>query len=236
MKQRDDWRNKLDSWALEFLERCRKASAERGSGNPAKWHEKMAELAAKYPQIRELRNVEVLPEFLNRLFQNEDLAKHLPAFNASPGTKTMDAPLAKSVDIALILALALGDTQLRVLGGFGIDFVALIFGKVHSDISKMYFGDAGPSSDKLVWTFGKTLEVMGKAFRTGKAPDVKGKVNVELLNLIKVLRKHEKVRLTYRELREALAYAGVHVADEGALRTSIFRAKKKGWLREEDAN
>src|SRR5947209_8541493 len=151
MKQKDDWRNKLDSWALEFLERRRKASAERGSGNPAKWHEKMAELAAKYPQIRELRNIEVLPEFLSYLFQNEDLAKHLPAFNASTGTKTMDAPLAKSVDIALIFALALGDTQLRVLGGFGIDFVALVFGKVHSDISKMYFGDAGPSSDKLVW-------------------------------------------------------------------------------------
>jgi hypothetical protein len=56
-----------------------------------------------------------------------------------------------------------------------------------------------------MWTVGKTLELMGKVFRTGKAPDMKGKVNVELLNLIKVLRKHEKVRLTYRELREAIA-------------------------------
>src|SRR5437763_5432752 len=110
MRQKDNWRNKLDSRALEFLERCRKASAERGSGNPAKWHEKMPELAAKYPQIRELRNIEVLPEFLSYLFQNEDLAKPLPAFNASTGTKTMDAPLAKSVDIALVFALALGDT------------------------------------------------------------------------------------------------------------------------------
>jgi hypothetical protein len=235
MKQKNDWRNKLDPWALEFLEGYRKASAERGMGDPAKWHEKMEEIAAKHPQIRELGKVEVLPEFVDRLLQNEELAKHLSVFNPSPGTKTMDAPVARFINVAQIVTLALDDPQMRVFAGFGIAFVAQIFGSFYSDISKMYFGDAGPKPDDLMWTVGKTLEVMGKTFRTGKAPDMKGKVNVELLNLIKVLRKHEKVKLTYRELKEAIAYAGVHV-DEDALRQFIFRAKKKGWLREDDVD
>ena len=217
------------------MEGYRKASAERGSmGDPAKWHEKMEEIAAKHPQIRELGKVEVLPEFVDRLLQNEELAKHLSVFNPSPGTKTMNAPVARFVNIAQIVTLALDDPQMRVLAGFGVGFIGLMFGSFYSGISKMYFGDAGPNSDELMWTVGKTLEVMGKTFRTGKAPDMKGKVNVELLDLIKKLRKHEKVRLTYRELREAIAYAGVHVEDEDALRQFIFRAKKKGWLSDDE--
>ena len=203
-------------------------------GDPAKWHEKMEEIAAKHPQIRELGKVEVLPEFVDRLLQNEELAKHLSVFNPSPGTKTMNAPVARFVNIAQIVTLALDDPQMRVLAGFGVGFIGLMFGSFYSGISKMYFGDAGPNSDELMWTVGKTLEVMGKTFRTGKAPDMKGKVNVELLDLIKKLRKHEKVRLTYRELREAIAYAGVHVEDEDALRQFIFRAKKKGWLSDDE--
>jgi len=235
MKRKDDWRNKLDNWALEFLEGYRKASAERGRiEDPAKWHEKMEEIAAKHPQIRELAKVEILPEFIDRLLQNEELAKHLSAFDPSPGTKTMSPPVATFVNIAQTVTLALDDEQMRVFAGFAIAFVGVLFGNLYRDVSKMYFGDAGPKSDDLMWTVGKTLEVMGKMARTGKAPEMKGKVNVELLNLIKTLRKHEKVKLTYRELREAIAYAGVHIEDEDALRQFIFRAKKKGWLRDDE--
>lgn len=220
---------------MQFLEGYRKVSAEsRSIGDPAKWHEKMQEIAAKHPQIRELGKVEVLPEFLDRLFQNEELAKHLSLLNPSPGTKTMSAPVATFINVAQTVTLALDDPQMRVFAGFAIGLPALIFGNLYRDVSKMYFGDAGPKADDLMWTVGTTLEVAGKMLKTGKAPDIKGKVNVELLKLIKLLRKHEKIKLTYRELRDALAYAGVHVADEGALRTFVSRAKKKGWLREDD--
>jgi len=235
MKRKDDWRNKLDPWALQFLEGYRKASAARGSmSDPAKWHEKMEEIAAKHPQIRELGKVDVLPEFVDRLLQNEELAKHVSVFNPSPGTKTFSAPVATFIDVAQMVTLALDQPELRVAAGFAVGFVAVIFGNFYRDISRKYFGDAGPKPDDLMWTVGTTLEVMGKAFKTGKSSDLKGKVNVELLQLIKLLRKHEKVRLTYRELREAMSYAGVHVEDENALRQFIFRAKKKGWLREDD--
>jgi hypothetical protein len=235
MKRKDDWRNKLDPWALEFLEGYRKASAEHGKiADPAKWHEKMEEIAAKHPQIRELAKVEVLPEFVNILLQNEELAKHLSVLNPSPGTKTMSPPVATFVNVAQAVTLALDDPELRVLAGLAAAVVGVMFGNLYSDISKMYFGDAGPTPDDLGWTVGTTLETMGKMLKTGKAPDLKGTVNVELLKLYKILRKHEKVKLTYRELREAMAYAGVHVEDEDALRQFIFRAKKKGWLREDE--
>jgi hypothetical protein len=138
MKRKDDWRNKLDPWALEFLEGYRKASAERGMGDPAKWHEKMEEIAAKHPQIRELGKVEVLPEFVDRLLQNEELAKHLSVFNPSPGTKTMNAPVARFINVAQIVTLALDDPQMRVFAGLGIGVVAQIFGSFYSDISKMW--------------------------------------------------------------------------------------------------
>jgi hypothetical protein len=225
----------LDPWALEFLEGYRKASSERGKiDDPAKWHEKMEEIAAKHPQIRELAKVEVLPEFLNRLFQNEELAKHLSVLNPSAGTKTTSPAVATFINVAQQVTLALDQPELRVFAGFAAGFIAVMFGNLYSEISKMYFGDAGPKPDDLMWTVGTTLEVMGKSFKTGKPPDMKGKINIELLKLIKTLRKHEKVKLTYRELREAIAHAGIHVEDEDALRQFIFRAKKKGWLRDDE--
>jgi hypothetical protein len=235
MKRKDDWRNKLDSWALEFLEGYRKASAERGKkDDPTKLHEKIEEIAAKHPQIRELAKVEVLPEFLNRLLQNEEFAKHLSVLNPSPGTKTMSPTVATFINVAQAVTLALDNPELRVFAGLAAGVVGVMFGNLYSDISKMYFGDAGPTPDDLSWTVGTTLEAMGKMLKTGKAPDMKGTVNVELLKLYKILRKHEKVKLTYRELRDAMAHAGVHVEDEDALRQFIFRAKKKGWLREDE--
>jgi hypothetical protein len=61
-------------------------------------------------------------------------------------------------------------------------------------------------------------------------------VNVELTELIKILRKHQKARLTYRELYEALKYAGVHVADEETLRVFEWRARKRGWIKPTETN
>jgi len=235
MKQKSDWRNKLDDWALQMLEGYRKSSDSRHNlTDPSKWHAKLEEIAKEHPQIRVLGQVEVLPEFLDHLLRNEELAKLISEFNPSPGTKTMAGPAARFIDVMQFVTLALDDPQMRIAAGFAAGFAALIFGNIYEDISRRYFGDAGPKNPQdWAWTVGTTLEVLGTTLKSGKPPNLKGKVNVELLQLIRILRQHEKVRLTYRELRDALAYAGVHVADEDALRIFEWRARKKGWLRDD---
>jgi hypothetical protein len=208
MKQKDDWRNKLDASGLQFLEGYRKSiDALRNVTDSAKAHEKLEEIAAQHPQIRVLGTVEVLPQFLDRLRQSEQLADVLAELQPTPGTKTMPSPAARVVDVMQVVTLALDDPQMRVAAGSVAGLAALILGNIYEDISNKYYGDAGPTkTEDLMWTVGTTLEVLGKILKSGKAPEMKGKVNVELLQLIKMLRKHEKVKLTYRELREALAY------------------------------
>jgi len=235
VKRKINWRNKLDAWGLEFLEGYRKSTAARGTiADPAKWHEKLSEIAAQHPQIRVVKTVEVLPQFLDHLLQNEELANCLAKLQASAGAKVLPSPAARFVDVTQSVTLALDDPQMRIVAGAVAGFATFIFGSIYEDISTMNFGDAGPTKpEDLMWTVGATLEFLAKILKSGKPPHMKGKVNVELLKVIRTIRAHAKVPLTYGELYDALAYAGVHVADEEALRLFVWRAKKRGWLPED---
>lgn len=122
--------------------------------------------------------------------------------------------------------------ELRIAAGFIAAFAVGILGAIYNDISTRYFGDAGPKETKdLIWVVGTTLEVLGKSLRTGEVQGVKGRINVELVQLIAVIQEHEIAKLSYKELLDALNYAGQQVADEEALRVFVFRARKKGWIK-----
>ena len=110
----------------------------------------------------------------------------------------------------------------------------MIFGGMFEGVSRSNFGDAGPkTTNDWMWTVGTVFESLGQTMKTGKAPDLKGRVNVELIGVIKLVRQHQTAKLTYRELQEALEYAGVFVQDEETLRLFEWRARKKGWIKSE---
>ena len=232
MKQKESWRDKLDDWALELIEGYRKASALRGKLDSNALQQKIAEISAEHPQLRSLGNVDVLPEFLDLLRNSESMASLISQWDPTPGSKTMGAPAARFVEVMQTVTQALEDPEMRIAAGLVAAFAALLLGNTFEGISKSYFGDAGPKEAKdFLWVIGKMLELWGKTLRTGKVPNIKGRVNVELIELIKELRQHQKARLTYRELHQALEYAGVHVQDEETLRVFEFRARKKGWIK-----
>src|ERR1035441_7943701 len=163
-----------------LLEGYRKSiDALRNVTDSAKAHEKLEEIAAQHPQIRVLGTVEVLPQFLDRLRQSEQLADVLAELQPTPGTKTMPSPAARVVDVMQVVTLALDDPQMRVAAGSVAGLAARILGNIYEDISNKYYGDAGPTkTEDLMWTVGTTLEVLGKILKSGKAPEMKGKVNV----------------------------------------------------------
>jgi hypothetical protein len=233
MKRKSEWRAKLDDWALAYLEGYRKISAARGTGGDNEsCRMKVKEIVAQHPQLREFGKVEVLPEFLELLLQNQGLADLLAAFQPKAGNKSMSPPTAQFIDIMQTVTLALEDPQIRIGAGAGIALMWVVTSNMYRAISKMRYGDAGPQkSDEMIWILGTGLEFVGKALKSGKPPHLKGKVNVEQVELIRVLREHERAHLTYPELRDALEYAGMHVSDADALRLFEWRAKKRGWLR-----
>ena len=232
MKRADNWRSKLDNQALESLEGHRKVSAIRNRlSNPDEWHAKLQEIAAQHPQIRVLEKVEVLPRFVELLLQNEELTRVFSSLQPSPGSKTMSQPSARFVDVMQRVTLALEDPQMRVIGGMVSALLITFVREYCEGISKSNFGDTGPrTQQEFSWLIGTALEDLGRTIRSGKPPTRKGRVNVELVQLIKLLREHQTTKLTYRELQEALRYAGVSAPDEETLRVFEFRARKKGWI------
>jgi hypothetical protein len=232
MKRKSNWRAKLDDRGLDFLEGYRKVSAIRNTINdPSAWHAKIEEIALEHPEIRVLARVDVLPEFLDLLLKSERAADFLSKFQPTAGAKTIPAPAARFVEVMQSVTLALEDPNVRVLAGVISASLAVLFLGIYEGISKANFGDAGPKeTNEFLWTVGMTLEALAKAMKTGKPADLKGRVNVELIELIKALRQHQKAKLTYRELHEALEYAGMHVPDEESLRVFEWRARKKGWI------
>ena len=230
MKHGDNWRSKLDNWALEALEGHRKASAIRNRLSPDEWLAKLDEIAAEHPQIRVLGKVEVLPQFVELLLQTKELASVFSSLQPSPGSKTMSQPSARFVEIMQKVTLALEDKQMRVIGGMVSALLITFVWEYCETISKSKFGDKGPTTEQeFSWLIGTALEDLGRAVRSGKLPSRKGRVNVEQVQLMRLLLEHQTAKLTYRELQEALRYAGVSV-DEENLRLFAFRARKKGWI------
>jgi hypothetical protein len=237
MKRKSNWREKLDDSTLGLLEGFRKAFEIRNKVvDPAAWHAKLEKIATEHPEIRVLKHVDVLPEFMERLLNSDLTANFVKTSQATGGSKTMSEPVAQFVQVMQLVTLGLEDPDMRIAAGVLSGIAAVVVGGIYDDISRSHFGEAGPAKEgKNIWTLGKVLEVLGKTLQGGKPPDIKGRVNVELVELIKVLLKGQKAKLTYRELQEALGYVGIPI-DEEALRLFMFRARKRGWINPKATN
>jgi hypothetical protein len=114
-----------------------------------------------------------------------------------------------------------------ILTAFGL----MIAQEVYSGIALQRFGTRDLNGDQMIWTAGATLESFGRMLRERKPLDLgKGRVNVELLGLIRTIREHQTKKLRPKELKQALAYAGYHISDEESLRIFEWRSKEKGQL------
>lgn len=119
--------------------------------------------------------------------------------------------------------------SLPVTVGLGLMFAQ----NIYSGIALQKFGTKNLNVDQMFWTAGATLEWFAKLLKKKKPVDLgvgKGRANVELLQLIKKIREHQKEKLKPKELKQALEYAGYSISDEEALRLFEWRAKKRGQL------
>ena len=122
----------------------------------------------------------------------------------------------KTVSISLVFAM--------LVSGFLSEF---------QGVRKRHFGDDALTERQFFWVLGMTLETIGRTFRTGDpSPTLKGRVNVELDELIKLIRKRQKpeMNLLYRQLKKVLEFVLIHTPNEEALRLFVHRTQKRGWL------
>jgi len=233
MKQKSPpkWISKIDKKGFEYLTATRLAKrAAKEIADPEKaQHFIMEALPRVFPGFRQTRSVTIKPETLEKM---AEVGLHWE--NIQPGEHNLPPNFARIFENYDLILGAINSPELQkafpMAAAFGLMFLQDIF----SDIALHKFGTTDDLSiDQILWASGATLEWIAKMLKDRKAIPLyqeKGRANVERLELIRTIRAHQTKKLTPKEMKQALEYAGYHVSDEEALRLFEWRAKKKGQL------
>ena len=105
------------------------------------------------------------------------------------------------------------------------------FTRLFETLQKMEFG-ASPVEETQRQALAAQLFRLCEQLCRGEILPPKGTQNLERADLVNFIREHEKARLSWEELRDALLYAGANVAeDPEALRLWVWRAEREGLVR-----
>ena len=232
-KAPSSWTKKLDKQGLQYLAGIRYAKwASKNIPDQQKAREFVTTTLPKlFPGFAHGRSVAVTPQLLEQL---EALGMPMGE-SFKPGEHKLPENTARLfANVQMILELS-SEPEFQkafpIIAAFGLVFVQ----DIYSRIALEKFGTTELSANQMFWTAGATLEWFGKMLKERKAIPFnvgigKGRANVERLELIRKILAHLTKKLTPKELRQALEYAGYYVSDEEALRLFEWRAKKKGQL------
>jgi hypothetical protein len=174
-----------------------------------------------YRRFPKMKVVDLQPEFVA-------LFPMLTKLKA--GSNRLSQGMAESMEAAQGLAMEFEkQPQLR---GVAYLFLSAVFGRAPDFLKmaarRMPFAPDQNRPDNAVQWFGKCLEMAGRMLQGEPLP--KGKIDFELIDLIKLIREHETSRLTWSEVSDALAFAGRSRMDAENLRVFVHRVRKQGLL------
>jgi hypothetical protein len=239
MKQKRDkpdatsWRNKLDEEGVRALDEYRKEKLkvleDQKKRGPRNWIDELFEIVGKRPinTEQEEKSADLKLEIDGTLTPVQADAAIRDAISSMETLSAVDlwAPISGVFEQA--------GPKGRQSISLGFAMLLSFFMSEFQGVRKRHFGDDALTERQVFWVLGMTLETIGRTLRTGDAsPPMKGRVNVELVEFIKLIRKHQKpeMNLSYRELKSALEYVLIHTSNEEALRLFVHRAQKRGWL------
>ena len=225
-KRTTDWRKKLDQAGPQFLEGYRVANAIRHElADTPEAQQAIEEVARLLPGFRETKKVQITPELLKRL---QDAGSPFIGLHAGQ----MDLP----PNAGTFLEIFNATTEILEQAPPGVipsavAFAGTLVASLYRTVKTINFGSGPIGASDAMWAVGTTLELMGSLLKGKTELKLgKGRINTELVDVIRAIRKHQLKRLKTREVLEILTYVGIHVPDEEGLRVFEWRARKKGLL------
>jgi hypothetical protein len=235
VKRCDDWRQKLNEDGIAFLEGYRQIRLLlRQQGTTPIVSQVIDAIIANYPSVAKTHTVEVTSELLDYVASIPEAAPLV--VGVRPGKKRLAYNAGRFVEIfqALVLGLEREPATRFAVASIAAMLGTLAWGGFENEKSQR-FGNAALTGEQMTEVVGAVLERAGRAIRRhGKAAKQdapKGRVNVELIELIQRIRRSQRQKLTTNELLQALEYAGIHMPDVESLRVFEWRARKRGWIR-----
>lgn len=184
--------------------------------NPAK------EIFEQHPELAETKEVVFQPEFIQ-------MAKGIPGLSEIVGEgkgichkRTADI-LEMTQDLAL-MSLQLSP-EMKVGLYFWLGLWIVVFKDFLANLREMEYGREPLDGKKIANLAAQFFEILAQLCR-GRVAFPKGKVNTELVHLVKFIREHQTGPLSHEQLREALATAGISVPEGDGWRKWLWWAKR----------
>jgi hypothetical protein len=176
---------------------------------------------AKIPGLEKTRTTEIAPEFA-KLSGGTLLGEAL-----TPGPLPTGRRLADVLALVQFFTVTLEpDKNVRMAIYFFLSLWIANQRELFTHFYKQQFGNDPVEIKKACAVVALLLDSVASAFR-GRSTTPKGRVNTELVDLVKLIREHEKEPLSPAEMREALLSAGVTVPEGDTFRLWLWRTEKK---------
>jgi len=225
----NSWRKKIDEEGVRYLDEYRRAKLEAAEVSSCNL---LDEMIAKTKLASGCSNrSEDYAILMKRLKAEDPIAAENIESQVKRAISSVNVlPVAELWEIISLSLEQAGPQGRRSLAIWPAILIHWLWGS-YQDVRKRHFANATLTDRQFFWVLGTAIQNLGAPLKTGKlTPTTKGRINAELLEAISEIRGHERVRLTYRELKDTLQYAQIHVPSEEHLRIFVHRAKRKQWL------
>lgn len=227
-RDRKRWQEMVDPHCQRFLQvygearRLMPSSMETDFSSYVSAKNPAEEIFKQHPELAETREVVFQPEFIQ-------MVKDIPGLNQMVGEgkrvgnkRTADI-LEMTQDLAL-LSLQLSP-EMKVGLYFWLGLWIVVFKDFLANLREMEYGREPLDGRKIANLAAQFLEILAQLCR-GRVAFPKGRVNTELVHLVKLIREHQTGPLSLEQLREALAAAGISVPEGDAWRKWLWWAKR----------
>lgn len=188
----------------------------------------LGDISRQHPELRETKSIRLKPEFVQMM---EEVPRFKGIFAA--GEREYPAGLARILGTVQQLALFSGLTpEMKMAVYFVLAFYYAQLEDLFAKMRRMQYGAEPLDVAKLLTLAGQFFDMLSQACR-GRATPYKGRHNLELISLVKIILEHQTEKMSPREIREALATAGVSVPEGETWRLWLWRARKNGLIPDE---
>lgn len=185
----------------------------------------LKELYRQHPELRKTKSIHLKPEFVRMM-------EEVPGFKGifAVGEQEYPARLARILGTVQQLALFPSLTPAMKMAGYF--FLASYYANLEDlfgTMRRMQFGAEPLDAAKVLTLAGQFFDMLSQACR-GRATPNKGRYNLELISLVKMIQDHQTEKMSPREIRETLLTAGVRVPEGETWRIWLWRARKSELL------
>ena len=185
----------------------------------------LRDISRQLPELHTTKSIRLKPEFVQMM-------EEVPRFKGilAAGEQEFPAGLARILGTVQQLALLFRLTpEMKMAGYFFLASYYANLEDLFSTMRRMQYGAEPLDAAKVLTLAGQFFDMLSQACR-GRAMPTKGRYNLELISLVKMILEHQTEKMSPREIREILLTAGVSVPEGETWRLWLWRARKSGLI------